>query len=82
MLLPVQSQVPAYQQPCVALRRLPRSSVHAGKEQVNEATRGGKGGGLYFPLTAVQARGSRCLSRRASACAHRYTSWFRVIRVG
>lgn len=25
-----------------------------GKDQVNEAAKGGKGGGLYFPLTAVQ----------------------------
>ncbi|KAK9841769.1 hypothetical protein WJX81_001783 [Elliptochloris bilobata] len=31
-----------------------RLIFNAGKEQVNDAAKGGKGGGLYFPLTAVQ----------------------------
>ena len=36
-----------------------------GKDQVNEAAKGGKGGGLYFPLTAVQV-GRPC--RHAASC--------------
>ena len=36
-----------------------------GKDQVNEAAKGGKGGGLYFPLTAVQVR-RPC--RHAASC--------------
>lgn len=42
----------------MAAGRLPTLRVHAGKDQVNEAAKGGKGGGLYFPLTAVQVRSS------------------------
>ena len=40
----------------IAAGRLQTLPLHAGKDQVNEAAKGGKGGGLYFPLTAVQVR--------------------------
>lgn len=40
-----------------------------GKDQVNEAAKGGKGGGLYFPLTAVQV-GRPCW--HAASCSAPY----------
>lgn len=70
LLLPAQNHLCVHQHADVAAGRLQTLPVRAGKDQVNEAAKGGKGGGLYFPLTAVQVRSSYSFPCEFACAAH------------